>query len=407
MNSLTHGLRIETLALPGEDADALRERLDWWNDYYRPTTPGEAELIEMAVTSGVQRRRSQRFLTAAVSEQVRSAERRWDEAREDEVARLKALLVDDPAAAVRGLGRTGHGCRWLTGRWERLLALLEDGDGAGWHARDRDEAIRLQGFFPDRERIHASADAVLTQRHHERVFPEQSDGGFGPGEFDIRDILLSPSWGKPPPDKNDPAVIAERARGREWLRRVIVEHLEELRAREPGLRLGSDEPSRAAAVELALVPEGAAGANWLRYERMHELAFHRAYKALVGGREKAAETGLPPGAPNEANEVDADDSSIKEVETSVAATGPDPGPPAPPAARFVGEVSALAKTIAGAMAPNEAKKTGRTNTTDSQIATSITTAGAVGARGEVTAAGSPGGDPAGEGEDGASGTART
>src|SRR4051812_23629817 len=71
MNTLKHGLRIEALALPGEDAAALRERLDWWNDSYRPTTPGEAELIEMAVTAGVQRRRSQRFLAAALTEQVR------------------------------------------------------------------------------------------------------------------------------------------------------------------------------------------------------------------------------------------------------------------------------------------------------------------------------------------------
>jgi len=132
---------------------------------------------------------------------------------------------------------------------------------------------------------------------HERLFPDQADGGFGPGEFDVREMLLSPSWGQPRPDKNDPAVIAERARGREWLRGVIAGHLSALRAREPGLRLGSDEPSRAAAVELALVPEGAAGANWLRYERMHELAFHRAYKALVGGaREGRRDGGRPRGA---------------------------------------------------------------------------------------------------------------
>src|SRR5262249_33767298 len=100
-----------------------------------------------------------------------------------------------------------------------------------------------------------------------------------------------------------------------------------------------DEPSRAAAAELALIPQGVACANWLRYERLHELAFHRAYKALIAGREKAAETGAPPGAPNEANEADTNDSSAEGLERSVAAPGPDPGPPAPPAGRCVGEVS--------------------------------------------------------------------
>ena len=78
-NAIKHGLRIEALALPGEDADALRERLDEWNDFYRPATPGEAELIEMAVTASVQRRRSLRFLTAEQSDRVRSAARRWDQ----------------------------------------------------------------------------------------------------------------------------------------------------------------------------------------------------------------------------------------------------------------------------------------------------------------------------------------
>src|SRR3954447_5731673 len=59
-NSFKHGLRIETLALPDEDAFELRDRLDQWNDFYRPATPGEAELIDLAVFASVQRRRCQR-----------------------------------------------------------------------------------------------------------------------------------------------------------------------------------------------------------------------------------------------------------------------------------------------------------------------------------------------------------
>ena len=37
-----------------------------------------------------------------------------------------------------------------------------------------------------------------------------------------------------------------------------------------------------------MLPEGPTGANWLRYERMHELAFHRAYAAFLKGRKEAA-----------------------------------------------------------------------------------------------------------------------
>jgi hypothetical protein len=51
MNAFKHGLRMETMALPGEDGAALRDRLDEWNAFYLPNTPGEFELIELAVTS--------------------------------------------------------------------------------------------------------------------------------------------------------------------------------------------------------------------------------------------------------------------------------------------------------------------------------------------------------------------
>src|SRR3954454_10757145 len=82
MNSYKHGLCMKKLALPVEDAALLQEKLAWWNEHYQPATPGECELIEMAVTASVQRDRSRRYLTAALTEQVMSAEKRWDEARE-------------------------------------------------------------------------------------------------------------------------------------------------------------------------------------------------------------------------------------------------------------------------------------------------------------------------------------
>src|SRR4051794_11527016 len=66
----------------------------------------------------------------------------------------------------------------------------------------------------------------------------------------------------------------------------IAAELGLLRAREPVLRAAYDEPSRAGAEYRALLPEGSAGANFLRYARMHELTLHRAMGALLKGREK-------------------------------------------------------------------------------------------------------------------------
>src|SRR3954447_23732330 len=137
LNSYKHGLCARTLALPTEDAALLQEKLAWWNEHYRPDTPGECELIDMAVSASVQRDRSRRYLTAALTEQVLNAERRWDEAREDEVLTLAKLLDPEPGAAVARLRRTGHGCRWLIARWRGLAERLgaPRAGGGGWGAR--------------------------------------------------------------------------------------------------------------------------------------------------------------------------------------------------------------------------------------------------------------------------------
>jgi hypothetical protein len=350
MNSLKHGLCIRKLALPDEDAALLQEKLAWWNGYYRPDTPGECELIEMAVTASLQRARSHRFLTAALTDQVRTAAKRWDEAREDEVLRLARLLVADPAAAVPALRRTGHGCRWLIGRWGRLAERLDAAGDDGWQPRDCLEAIRLQGHYADAEHLSGSSEASMTRYCFETLFPDHAVGGYGGGPVDIRDILRSPGWGKPKPEGADPKVAAARAEAWEWLRGTIARHLDELKLREPIVRELFDDPARASSGERALLLEGATGSNWQRYERMHELAFHRAYNALLKGRERSEETGLPPGAPNEANEAETEEPSTEEEVISVA----EPAPKMPSG----GEVGGKPKTFAGALAPNEAKRPG-------------------------------------------------
>src|SRR4051794_29282644 len=69
LNSYKHGLCARSLTLPTEDAALLQEKLRSWAEHYQPATPGECELIAMAVSASVQRDRSRRYLTAALSEQ--------------------------------------------------------------------------------------------------------------------------------------------------------------------------------------------------------------------------------------------------------------------------------------------------------------------------------------------------
>src|SRR3954471_19362292 len=234
MNSFKHGLCARSIALPTEDAALLQEKLAWWNDHYQPDTPGECELIEMAVTASVQRSRSRRYLTAALTEQVLTAEKRWDEAREDEVLSLVKLLDKEPGAAVARLRRTGHGCRWLIARWRGLAGRLDapESEGGGWGPADCLEAIRLQGQFADPTHLDGSPEASATRHHFEALFPDSVLGGYAGGPVDIRDILTSPGWGKPKGEGPAPEELARQAEARGWLSGTIARHLGELEAWE-------------------------------------------------------------------------------------------------------------------------------------------------------------------------------
>src|SRR3954454_8218688 len=255
LNSYKHGLCAKTLALPSEDAALLQEKLDHWVEHYEPATPGECELIEMAVSASVQRDRSRRYLTAALTEQVLSAEKRWDEAREDEVLALVKLLDQEPGAAVARLKRTGHGCRWLIARWKGLAERLEapESEGGGWGPADCLEAIRLQGHFADPEHLDGSPEASATRHYFEALFPDAVLGGYAGGPVDIRDILRSPGWGKPKGAGPAPEEVARQAEARRWLSGTIARHLGELAAWEAFVRETFDAPMRALAKERALL----------------------------------------------------------------------------------------------------------------------------------------------------------
>src|SRR3954469_11171201 len=125
MNAWKHGLRAESLALPNEDAEALRELNDEWLEDYRPASPGMRAMLDRAVYSTVQLRRCARFHAAAVAEQVRNAEEAWDRRQEVEFERLKTLLRTAPADAMLDLKRSARGCRWLLDAWKGLLETLE------------------------------------------------------------------------------------------------------------------------------------------------------------------------------------------------------------------------------------------------------------------------------------------
>ena len=160
-NALKHGLRAEALALPNEDPAAVAARSDAWNDYYQPQSPAAQHLVNACVAATLLSDRCQKYHEAALAKQVRDADLAWEVGREEAVAALVVMLRTDPAAAVRGLTRTGHGCRWLIERWDDLLVALDE--GGCWTGPESDEALRLQGYHPDGPRLKNCPDAWETR----------------------------------------------------------------------------------------------------------------------------------------------------------------------------------------------------------------------------------------------------
>src|SRR4051812_29481784 len=160
-NALKHGLRAEALALPNEDPEVVAARTECWNAYYRPESPGAQHLVNECVAATLLSDRCHRYHQAALAKQVREAKLYWHQGREERVDALMDLMKTDPAGAVRGLVRTAHGCRELIERWERLDRLLA-GQGH-WHNPEVDEAIRLQGFYPEMLKLKECPPAWLTR----------------------------------------------------------------------------------------------------------------------------------------------------------------------------------------------------------------------------------------------------
>jgi hypothetical protein len=287
LNALKHGLRAEEFALPGEDQEELKRLSDEWVEYYEPRSPGERAVLDRCVYATVQLKRCTRFHAEAVAEQVRQAQEDWDRQQENEVEELKDRLRTEPKEAIRKLKRSALGCQWLIAEWTALLAALEE--YGNWVYSERDQAIRLLGDLPDAEKFRELPNAYFIAYYHlfsyERITPGAQDW--------LLDPKRMPDWFKRSLNGGGPP---ERDNSREVLRSVARDEIAELTAIEERLRTEVEGPSLAGLVHRSILLGGPEGALLARYERMHDTAFHRAYKALLKG-EVQHEDDVAPSAP--------------------------------------------------------------------------------------------------------------
>ncbi len=288
-NALKHGLRAEALALPNEDPAAVAARNDSWNDYYKPQSPAAQHLVNQCVQATLLADRCNQFHHAALSAQIRETQMLSERREHDELQEMILSLDVDPRETLARMVRNGPGLRHLIACWKRLRETLED--KRHWTPSERDEAIRLQGFHP-----HLNAPIAWITRLYclicDRLTPrEQIDAMFAPDFYpEMFHDLCSPD--------SLPDVDTCLA----WLRDIVFEQLDSLRALETNHRTRYEEPARAEAAALSLILNNPVDARlFLRYHSESRNAFHRAYRELVKTLEADALSPVEDDSPNEPN----------------------------------------------------------------------------------------------------------
>src|SRR3954452_22445351 len=271
-NACKHGMCATKVTLPHEDPEAVAARFERWTEACRPADAMELYLVEQAVRASLSLDRCRDQHTAWLAKQVREAPHAGENEKRDEVERLRELLVDDPAAAVRELRRSGHGCRWLLGRWYDLDAILVR-DGR-WCGPERDEATRLLGHRPDVERIVESEVTFKTRLFNLLCHPSPSPVAI--------EWLCDPAR-RPESLQWTYRVdrLPERAESLKALRDTIAGEVVALVELEEQLRMELDGPDLAEAATRALVPLDESKARlMLRYQATAENSLYRASNAL-------------------------------------------------------------------------------------------------------------------------------
>jgi hypothetical protein len=281
------GIKIETLALPGEDPTELRALLDQWYAAYQPVSPAEWHLVDMAVWDLIQIRRCRRCQEAVEEKLTREIRNRWWIDQENQVEKLKTMLAHQPAAAVAELKRFASGCAWLIDCWTWLESLVEKEGAALDGVREELEVFDADGT---NRKVHGSDETDCLTRVYCLLAQRE------PTERDIQAFYrtrnMFPDEGHLPCSVSLPP----RWQCRRRVRAVVGRELPPLRALYEKLQIEYDPSAHAAAVKKAHLRDPHR-ARVLRARRQSEKSFHVNYKLLLEIRKDFAAPSDLPGKP--------------------------------------------------------------------------------------------------------------
>ena len=174
LNSTTHGLTGEGVALASYDPDLVAQRVAAWSEMRRPATVRERWLVEQLALATIridQCRLEEDCLRALTSQRAANF---WDEERQVDAEELAGKLSRNPPLIVAKLRRTLQGSFWLRERWESLEeAAMEN----VWDEKQRALALDMLGvsieFRESGKRLLGGPDgesqAMIAHREIERI----------------------------------------------------------------------------------------------------------------------------------------------------------------------------------------------------------------------------------------------
>src|SRR4051794_19018930 len=348
-NSTRHGMRAKVTVMAIEDPEVVAARLAEWDDHYLPRSPAARHLVNQCVAATLLADRCRLAHDAALADQVDDAGKAWDHARCAEVADAWNGLARDPKVAVAAMEKTGHGCRWLISRWERLGERLKA--RGYWGRADCDEAVLLSGVKPTPEGLRGDLNAYLLVLSNLRCRPEPSDEAVA--------AMLAPERRPAEVARRQPsAFVFAPEKARKLLGDQVGGMIESLgaslRRAEP-----ADASSRARALDRALVLQDEAEARlFFRYHAESRSTFHRAYKDLVATLERDA-AGLDGSEPDSPDEPDDPGAGAAGEPNAPPVAVPSPSAPTEEPTAASPNEPGFGPRLAKAISPNEPGRGGR------------------------------------------------
>ena len=311
-NSLKHGLTARTLILPGEDPDVIRAKADYWRESYMPEGAAEEALVDQIALESLRLERIARAEYAALSGQLRNAERRWNLKQIVKLLKSRRLLGRDRIIAILKLRSFGAGVSWLLERWKVLESAFQHSQCWTSLVAIR-EAIRLRGMHDERissgyEFAHLAVSCAEDHQNKKALvhflenYHDEAKAHIDSSDSMKRFLDSMASYitdeCQSRAGVRELSVTEARRTMRTWIDRQIAD-LKELdrHFRE------ADGESRAEASALAMVLDDTPKNRLImRYMRSAELAQNRAMRTLTvlqNDRKKAAEKAQKIALPNE------------------------------------------------------------------------------------------------------------